>query len=679
MDPDATQQVVPGVNLTQQVFVIADDPIEAGMLALDLVHAGMAAQAVRDGTTLLTQLTDVRDAQSPVVVSAFRDLSQTLDLSGQLAESGLKVRVIAVVLRSQRDAAERQGREHGWAGVAVRPVNAEELVAIVGGQTKLQRMPSGGSPQEGELGQARVLDVLAGLIDRIPRPGGGKNAVLELESHGRVAKIAIVEGELVHAEADGETGRHVLERVACWRTGSWRIEPQVWTGTATLTGSSIGLLAVAQEYDRRVEEARNNLPYTDCKCTVRWERVRPLPVVAEAMFRRIAAGSILAEALAGEGDDELEAYAALENRIKRGAVVPQIETSTAPLSGETPLPHAALASNLPSAAARTSAILTTMTPESETRRAHPNTHLYQLNETPQHANPNLRDSDMPPALPLGQTPPGLPNRPQSGIHASAASRLPTGVVRTNSAAALDTNRYNPMENAARRGAVTGWFGVAMAEGEEAAADAPLRSSARMSESSRNAAAPRSTPRHSTPRVGSAPGEEAPRLAARPYAWTDNPHERNDSEEVELPKAAQLRGTSRTKWLLSGGAVVLSLLVALAWPSHPKNSRRAPGQEFRRASNLIEAGQFDDAIKRLQGLIQTKDFEPEAMLSLGVLEIEARQFSSGRAHLEAYLALPTARHVDRAQKLFQHVFGAPPSTLGQPSTPGQQLAATPTAG
>ena len=57
----------------QQVFVIADDPIEAGMLALDLVHAGLAAQAVRDGATLAAQLQAAAGGKQPALIAAFRE------------------------------------------------------------------------------------------------------------------------------------------------------------------------------------------------------------------------------------------------------------------------------------------------------------------------------------------------------------------------------------------------------------------------------------------------------------------------------------------------------------------------------------------------------------------------------------------------------------------------------
>ena len=644
------------------------------MLALDLVHAGLAAQAVRDGGNLAVQLRDGGGDRMPALISAFRDLSQTFELFDQLQEANVRARLIAVVLRSQRDTAERQAREHGWAGVAVRPVNAEELVALAVANETTARAPSGGSSRDGELENLRLLDVLAGLIDRIPRPGGGKNVVLELTSHGRVGRVAVVDGELIHAECDGEFGRHVLERLACWRSGSWHVEPKTWQAAPTLSGSSIGLLAVAQEYDRRIDEARKNLPYTDCRCTVRWERVRPLPVVAEAMFRRIAAGVVLAEAIPGEGDDELEAYAALENRIKRGAVVPQIESA----SGASPsdmLPSAsALTPNpaveVPGPAAMRSTITLPDQVAVGDGRAHPRTHVYRAEEP---ENGQARVSDMPPALPLTDTPPALPTRPD-GASLSSASHMPTGVLRTSNAAVHDTSRYDPVENAARRGAVTGWFGVAMAETDDGGGgDAPLRTSARAE--SGQLAAFRSTPRNATPR--STPQTGAPRLSARPYAWSGDGEASPAAEvpdEEEDVKPQKLVKAPRWPWLVAGATALLAVAFALVWPTPAaKSVRHGSGQEYRRAVNLIEAGQYDDAIKRLQGVIQGQDVEAEALLTLGVLEIEARQFQSGRQHLKAYLAHGEARHVERAQKLYDHVFAATnapvdPATTPRPTTP-----------
>jgi hypothetical protein len=108
--------------------VVADDPVEAGMLALDLVQAGVTAQAVRDAETAVEQLLalGLTSGVVAVVVAAHRDLAQTVALSERLAGLPKPPAFIAVVLRSQRDAAVKHIDDDGWTGVAVRPVNAED-------------------------------------------------------------------------------------------------------------------------------------------------------------------------------------------------------------------------------------------------------------------------------------------------------------------------------------------------------------------------------------------------------------------------------------------------------------------------------------------------------------------------------------------------------------------------
>jgi hypothetical protein len=307
-----------------RAIIVADDPIEAGMLALDLVQAGLQAQAVRDGAAALQQVRQALDGAGqplPAVVTAFRQVGESVRLWGQLVELGPRPGFVAVVFPEQLAAVDALASEEGWTGVAVRPVRPDTLVALV---RAAARLPAAHPAQvrEGDLRDVLLLDLLATVVERVPTAHGGRDAEITLESLGRTGVVAVVDGELVHAECDGDTGRHALERLCCWRQGVWRLDPVLYRGPRTLAGASVGLLAVAQDYARRVEQARQALPYVDRSCTVRWERARPLPVVAEAMFRRIAAGDALGEAVAGDGDDELEAYAALETRIRRGAVLP---------------------------------------------------------------------------------------------------------------------------------------------------------------------------------------------------------------------------------------------------------------------------------------------------------------------------------------------------------------------
>ena len=167
-----------------QVVVVADDPIEAGMLALDLVQAGVAAQAVRDLEAAAAQLLDTgrtRPAALSVLVAAHRELAHTVELWRQLTARVPNVGFVAVVLRSQREAAELESRALGWAGVAVRPVNAEELVGLVTHATVRNRPNSDVMERGGQLAEDSVVEILGTLIDRIPRPGSAKSATLHLE------------------------------------------------------------------------------------------------------------------------------------------------------------------------------------------------------------------------------------------------------------------------------------------------------------------------------------------------------------------------------------------------------------------------------------------------------------------------------------------------------------------
>ncbi len=725
------------------VIVIADDPIEAGMLALDLVQAGLSAQAVRDSAAVLAQLLEnsaTAASTCAVVVSARRELAQTVELAQSLQTTGQAFGFVAVILRSQQDAAEVHARQMGWNGVAVRPVNADELVALVLSTQVRTRPDSDAVVKSGSLGNEAVLDVLNSFVERIPRPGGGKDMVIDFESQGRVGQIAIVDGELVHAEIDGETGRHCLERLCCWRVGSYSVEPRLHTGQATLSGSTMGLMAVGQEYARRVEEARANSPYTDCICTVRWERVRPLPVVAESMFRRIASGLVLGDALSGDGDDELEAFAALENRIKRGAVMPQIETANA--SGAAANPgESGRGSSIMQATQRVapqpyrpastfSAVPMTLVdaPEMPQWRAHPTTHVYRIGDDDKvfenadtmaigTSTAASATSDRPPALPksgAGQRPGrvgsgngaritplavqsvdvGAPAQSSSTRPATAKmeSAVHQGVIytpasRTASVAHVPGDAHAVPRRAGRtpkpatpeaqpvpgqrKGLVTGWFGVQALEDDQSPEgghssargdDVPLRTRGVSGGI----------------RISSHPGEEAPRVGARPYAWM--PSTKLEVEAEADPIIAPPLQIGHSKWpLLIGGALLIALVTAVAlWPSrgeHGADSALSAQSDraYRRAVSLMDSNQSQQALKLLGTIVQGPSFVPEALLHLGVLEAESGQMTSARGHLDKYIANPHAQHAARARRLYKHLFGETAAQAGHvPATTAAQV-------
>lgn len=696
-----------------QVVVVADDPIEAGMLALDLVQAGVAAHAVRDAESAVQQLAELR-ANRPgavIVVAAFREIGQTVALWEAVAGQAPPPAFVAVVLRGQREVAQRYVETAAWSGVAVRPVNAEELVAIVAAASQAGDAGQVHETRAGSLEDETLVDLLGSLIDRIPRPGAGKTAILTLQSQGRNGMVALLDGDLVHAEIDHEAGRHALERMAAWRRGTFRLDSLPWRGQPTLSGSALALLAVAQEYARRVEEARQSLPYSDCVCTVRWERVRPLPVVAEAMFRRIASGQVLGDAIRGDGDDELEAFAALEARIKRGAVVPQVETSprttTAPLavvdarSGPLPavVPGGSPASHPSSGWSAVPMSLVDAPTMPERRRSHPTTHLYRIGPdgkalpstdpaeiaanllgTPAHIHAISSQTAGKPATnqpAANDEAPAIPDavRPATPI---ATRRSPTPI-QGGASVAPGTAPRRPPSSLLSAGKVggpgvrqtdlglgsaggknrqfgsTGWFGVGPpTESGVVVAELGLdgrrpRSSVRVPDGDRLTAG---GARASNPGLVQTPPD---RVAARPYAWipaapTDEP------PEPEPPKPMLLLRPRVWPWVVAA----VGLLAVVGWLLSPRVPGAGPTDpataEFHEAVALMDGGHADRARQKLARLAALPNAQPEVLLHLAVLDLEARRFEAARKLLEAYVAHPLAQHAERAKKLMVHVFG-----------------------
>lgn len=687
------------------------------MLALDLVQSGAAAQAVRDAEAAVQQINEIRAQKGAigVVVAAFRELGQAIALWDSLASMQPQPGFVAVVVRSQRDAAQRYLDSGEWAGVAVRPVVAEELVGAVLKAARRDAVKPGHETRTGSLETESLCDLLGSLIERIPRPGAGKSAIVAMESQGRNAVIALVDGELLHAEVDNETGRHALERAAAWRRGTFRLDALPWRGQPTLSGSALSLLAVAQEYARRIEEARQSLPYSDCVCTVRWERVRPLPVVAEAMFRRIASGQVLADAIRGDGDDELEAFAALEARIKRGAVVPQVESAPRPapvgpmgdLSLPPPISTSSPSSTRVSSGWTSTPMSLTEAPSmAERRRSHPTTNLYRLGSDGR-TLPSLGDAgDAGAGLPGGMARTSanrahsspVPGKPVTPIAGTPIASLPTGdLPQATSARRVPTPLHNgavlsgPANNMPRRppssllsagkvgaarqtdlgvGGVggnkrtfgtTGWFGVGppvesgIGTGDQGLDTRRPRSSVHLGDGMGDRLMASSSVR-TTPLATSTPA--ADRVAARPYAWIPAAQIDDDPAPAEPPKPMVLLRPRNWPWVIAAAGMA----AALAWlliPRGPDQRSTAAEAAFLQAVALMDGGHGDEAYKQLNKLAADPLVPPEVRLHMAILDLDAKRFDAARAGLEAYIAHPLALHVDRAKKLYHQVFGAEP--------------------
>ena len=113
-----------------RALIVADDPIEAGMLALDLVQAGVQAQAVRDVPAALQQVRQAIDMAAPllpVVVTAFRQVGETVRLWNQLTELGPRPGMVVVVFPEQHATVETLAAERG---LDVKTAGLEKLDAL---------------------------------------------------------------------------------------------------------------------------------------------------------------------------------------------------------------------------------------------------------------------------------------------------------------------------------------------------------------------------------------------------------------------------------------------------------------------------------------------------------------------------------------------------------------------
>jgi hypothetical protein len=645
------------------VVIVGDDAVTAGMLALELVQAGMRAQAASDEFAVLDIAVAARDngtLNELAVVAAFDDIGRITSLWQRLQGERLALRFIAAVQQRDVALAEHESVRSGWLGVLQRPLDPRSVLET------LRRPPRSAQRREEQDGEAGDLlqQPLGAVLDQLlyeATRGGHKDAVVRLESDGRKGEVAIVDGELVHAAAEADHGRHALERMFCWRSGTWRL---IWgrhVGARTLGGAWRGVIAAAHEYARRVEEARLSVPFQYEVCQVRWERVRPLPPVAEAMFRRVAAGMPLGDALNGEGDDELEAYAALLSRLGRGAVLPRDQNRTASQAMARQSGAGLSGAFRPQRSARPT-MIGGGTPSGWAAPTPMDNHVVDGSVVAAPAFPagGHRHSATSAYRPESNgTEPAsvLPNRlPSQEMHAADADDLPNGTD--------DGPDRGPRATAgAYRSA--GWFGVPVHQGAQEGQARLEALGQRLVAGTVEPTAPAAAPITTT----TAPSGMQIRSfdVAALDAWAEQQGEREDAREQDdddldsyaLPDAAH-RPPRTMLWLLVG-VLAFSLAVLVLYPGSPLVQMMAEEgdapvvQTHRRAVALVDLGRLDEALPMLRAVADRPGVSPEATLDLAILELERGDREAGRRLLRQYTLAPGATHADQARQLYARLF------------------------
>ncbi|MCB9739959.1 MAG: DUF4388 domain-containing protein [Deltaproteobacteria bacterium] len=656
------------------VVIVGDDAVAAGMLALDLVQSGVRAQAASDEFAVLDVALAARSAgtlDSVAVVAAFDDVGRITGLWSRLTQEGLATRFVAAVRARDVALAEHESVRSGWLGVLQRPIQQAALVHILRKPPKTAQRREEKGGEDGDLAASGLGALLDQALYQIGRGGPG-DVVIRLESDGRRGEVAIVDGELVHAAAEADHGRHALERMFCWHHGSWRVVHGRHVGARTLGGAWRGMIAAAHEYARRVEEARLSVPFQYEVCQVRWERVRPLPPVAEAMFRRVAAGMPLGEALDGEGDDELEAYAALLSRLGRGAVLPRDQNRSA---SQAMARTSGVQSGVYRAQGRGSR--PTMlgggmnsgwsrpTPMDNPGGAVP------LVDAPNFAGAGHRHSATSAYRSDGVTPVDVGPAHQSG--GVLPSRLPSHVMpRASDAhepmpedlpAGSESERSHRATVGAYRSA--GWFGVPV---HQEAQEGQARLEAlgqRLVAGTVEPVAPAGPPitTSTAPSGAQIRSFDVAALDAWSESTPADPRALDDEAEApyEIPVEEPTQARPRTLlWLLAGG-LACAIAVLVLFPGSPLVQAMAGDEDspvvqtHRRAVEMVDRGDFEQAMPMLRLIIGRPGVSPEATLELAILEIERGDREFGRRLLRQYTIEPGASHADKARQLYDRLF------------------------
>ncbi|MBI5608146.1 MAG: hypothetical protein HY902_04640 [Deltaproteobacteria bacterium] len=222
-------------------------------------------------------------------------------------------------------------------------------------------------------------------------------------------------------------------------------------------------------------------------------------------------------------------------------------------------------------------------------------------------------------------------------------------------------------SARRPGPVTGWFGVASGDTNEGElppsldgrrAHSSVRVVDRNVDGDRLVAGPGAGARISGAHQG--PGDL--RAADRPYAWIPTAQLDEEAPEPPAPKVNPLLKPKNWPWVLAA-LLALGVVVWLVVP-HAGNQSTSPHmQRYLTAIELIDNGHSDRARGQLRELAKEAQAPAETLLHLAVLDIEAKDFDASQRALALYLTRGDAQHRERARRLYQHVFGAPPSAAG----------------
>ena len=149
---------------------------------------------------------------------------------------------------------------------------------------------------------------------------------------------------------------------------------------------------------------------------------------------------------------------------------------------------------------------------------------------------------------------------------------------------------------------------------------------------------------------------------RPYAWIPTAQLEEEVHEPPAPKGIPLLKPKNWPWALAA-VLTLGVVVFLVVPHGSSRALPPQAQRYQEAVDLIDRDHGELARTELRELVRDEQAPAESWLHLAVLDIEAKDFGASQRELKTYLTRTDASHRDRARRLYEHVFGAPPVAAG----------------
>jgi CheY-like chemotaxis protein len=332
--------------MSRETVLVADgDPRSLRLLELALRRAGFAVESAADGGQAMRKLleTPVQAAVCDVALSEPDGLALCRAARAHEGLAGIPFLLVGAL----DPAAKARAVEAGADDYLAKPVLLKELVQRVQHLLERRRLSDPGPPTAltGSVRDLGLLDLFRSL------ESWRKDAVVRCERGGQLARVWVLEGEVIDAELGPVSGDVAFWRLMTWEDGEFRVDfVEAGKRERRIHGGTQGALLEAM---RRVEElarVAQALPM-DTQLTVdvaRLEaRLADLPDEINEVLRIFDGGRALRAALDLSPSDDLTTVGVVQQLIADGILRPASRPASlqhwvsAPPPGSTPAEPAA--------------------------------------------------------------------------------------------------------------------------------------------------------------------------------------------------------------------------------------------------------------------------------------------------------------------------------------------------